>query len=171
MATRAQRQRFVEGFGLHMAEEHTLPHMTGRVLGSLLLVMEPLRSIDSLTQELKASRGAISMALKDLTRQGLVEKVSRPGDRKFYYRLRPDLWSKLYLERTENFEEHIRLAEEGLQLLAEEPREKKERLLEMGAFFRFLVEMLPSAADEWRKRAPQIMADLEREASERASSS
>jgi DNA-binding transcriptional regulator GbsR (MarR family) len=159
----SQRLQFVERFGLHMAEEHTMPHMCGRVLGSLLLTMDPMRSIDELTEELKASRGAISMAIKDLTRLGLVEKVNRAGDRKFYYRLRPDLWSKLYLERLDNIEEHVRLAEEGLRVMANAPREKKERLLEMGAFFRFLLEKLPQAALEWKQRAPELMGTLERE--------
>jgi DNA-binding transcriptional regulator GbsR (MarR family) len=159
----SQRLRFVEQFGLHMAEEHTMPHMCGRVLGSLLLTMDPARSIDELTEELKASRGAISMAIKDLTRLGLVEKMSRAGDRKFYYRLRPDLWSKLYLERLDNIEEHVRLAEEGLRIMADAPHEKKERLLEMGAFFRFMLEKLPEAAEEWKRRAPELMGTLERE--------
>jgi len=164
MTIEERRLRFVERFGLHMAEEHSMPQMTGRVLGSLLLTRETNRSIDSLTEELRASRGAISMAIKDLTRLGLVEKVSRTGDRKFYYRLRPNLWAKLYLERLDNIEEHVRMAEEGLRLLADEPREKRERLLEMGAFFRFLLEMLPMAAEEWRRRGPRLIEELERAA-------
>ena len=163
MSDTQKRLGFIERFGLHMAEEHTLPQMTGRVFGSLLLSQEDVRSIDSLTEELRASRGAISMAIKDLTRQGLVEKVSRTGDRKFYYRLRADLWSKLYLERADNYEEHIRLAEEGLRLMADEPREKRERLLEMGAFFRLMTELVPRAAEEWRERGPELMDALDRE--------
>lgn len=155
-----KRLRFAERFGLHMAEEHTMPHMTGRVVGSLLVTMESERSIDSLSEELRASRGAISMAIKDLSR--LVEKVSRAGDRKFYYRLRPNVWSRPYLERVDNYEEHVRLAEEGLRLLADEPAEKRERLLEMGAFFQFLMEKLPEAASEWRTRGPELMRALER---------
>jgi len=158
-----RRLRSIEQFGLHMAEEHTISRMLGRVLASLLLSTGPVYSIDSLTEELRASRGAISMAIKDLTRLGLAEKLSRTGERKFYYRLRPDLWSKLYLEQNENIEEHVRLAEEGLRLLADEPREKKERLLEMGAFFQFLLEMLPQVAEGWRQRGPELMKALERE--------
>ena len=158
-----KRLQFVERFGLHMAEEHTLPHMTGRVFGSLLLATELMRSINSLVEELRASRGAISMAIKDLTRLGLVEKVSRTGDRKYYYRLRPDMWSKLYLERLENFHEHVRLAEEGLRLLADEPREARERLLEMGAFFRLLLELVPRAAEEWRERGTELIEALDQE--------
>lgn len=160
MSKRDQRLQFAEQFGLHMAEEHTMPHMTGRVLGSLLVTLENERSIDSLADELRASRGAISMSIKDLARTGLVEKISKPGDRKYYYRLRADLWSKLYLERLDNFEEHVRLAEEGLRLMSEEPEESKQRLLEMGAFFGFLLDMLPMAAEEWKKRSPQLIQEL-----------
>ena len=100
------------------------------------------------------------MAIKDLVRLGLVEKVSRAGDRKFYYRLRPNVWAKLYLERVDNIEEHVRLAEEGLALLANEPMEQRARLLEMGAFFQFLLEKLPEVAREWQERAPGLMKRL-----------
>jgi len=161
MANTNDRLGFVERFGMHMADEHTMPNMTGRVLGSLLLTTETVRSIDSLTDELHASRGAISMAMKELTGLGLVEKVRRTGDRKFYYRLRPNLWSRMYLERPGNMEEHVRMAKEGLQLLADEPAEKRARLLEMGAFFQFLVEKLPQVAEEWNERAPDLMKALE----------
>lgn len=158
-----RRLQLIEQFGLHMVEEHTMSRMSGRVLASLLLSTDSIHSIDSLTEDLRASRGAISMAIKDLTRLGLAEKVSRTGERKFYYRLRPDLWSKLYLEQIENIEEHVRLAKEGLRLLADEPREKKERLLEMGAFFQFLLEMLPQVAERWHQRGPELMEALEQE--------
>ena len=47
-----------------------MPHMTGRVVGSLLVTMESERSIDSLSEEVRASGGAISMAIKDLSRLG-----------------------------------------------------------------------------------------------------
>ena len=162
MGNTNDRLGFIEEFGMHMADEHTMPNMTGRVMGSLLLMTEPVRSIDSLIEELHASRGAISMAMKELTRIGLVEKVRRTGDRKFYYRLRPNLWSKMYLERPENMEEHVRMAQEGLRLLADEPEEKKARLLEMGAFFQFLVDKLPQVAAEWNERASELMEAFER---------
>jgi DNA-binding transcriptional regulator GbsR (MarR family) len=162
MTDHEARLRYAERFGLHIADEHTMPNMTGRVMGSLLITREPERSIDSLAEELRASRGAISMAIKDLTRLGLVEKVSRAGDRKYYYHLRPNVWARMYLERLDNYEEHVRIAEEGLRLLDGEPPERRERLLEMGAFFQFLLEKLPEAAAEWRERGPELMKSLER---------
>jgi hypothetical protein len=114
-----QRLRFVERFELHVAEEDSSPQMAERVFGSLLLTTEQIRSIGSLTGELRASRGATSVAINHLTRRAWVEKTSRTGERE--YRLR---------------------------LVTGEPPERRERLLEIGTFFRLVLDLLPRAVRE-----------------------
>ena len=161
MSGTARRLAYAERMGAHMAEEHLTSHMSGRVYGALLVSASAERSIDELAGLLRASRGAISMATKDLMKSGIVERISRAGDRKRYYRLRPNVWSRLYLEQVKNMEEHVQMAEEGLELMRGESSESKERLLEMGAFFRFILEEMPSVVDRWKKRAPELIAELE----------
>jgi len=159
--TDADRQlRLAESMGAHMAEEHAMSHMAGRVFGALFISDSPEQSIDELAASLRASRGAISMATKELLRTRVIEKRGRAGERRQYYRLRPHLWSRLYLERTSNLEEHVRMAEEGLEMMRGEPTEAMERLMEMAAFFRFLQEIMPEAATRWRTRGPELMAEL-----------
>jgi len=146
--------------GIHMADEHSMSHMAGRVFGALLVSDSPEQSIDELATTLRASRGAISMATRELLRTRVVEKLGRAGERRHYYRLRPHLWSRMYLERTDNFQEHVLMAEQGLELLRDQSGETKERLLEMAAFFRFLLEVMPDIVERWKDRSPELMDEL-----------
>jgi DNA-binding transcriptional regulator GbsR (MarR family) len=158
----AQRKReFAALFGEHMALEHEASAMAGRVMGSLLVSHPGERTIDELTSDLGVSRGAISMATRDLLRLGMIEKTGKPRDRRHYYHLRPDLWARLYLERTDNLRDHIAMAERGLEILSGEPLEAKRPLMEMAVFFRFMMEEMPEIVARWRRRSPQMLAELE----------
>ena len=149
---------FVEEVGADLAD--TLPPMAGRVMAALLVSVSAEMSLEQLADLLRASRGAMSMATQTLLRLGIVQKVRRPPDRRSYFRLRPNLWSELYLESLEHYQTHVRNAEQGLALLAEEPLETKARLIEMSAFFRFIVRGLPEFIARWREEGPQLIEDL-----------
>ena len=148
-------RRFVEETG-DMMEEHGLPHMAGRVFGALQICVPPHKSMDELAEELRASKGSISMATRMLLRLGVIEKVSLPGVRKHYYRIRPGVWVAMFAQRTEHYRRHKELAELGLSALESEPVEAKERLLEMIVFFDFVEEEIPRLVDRWKARYPEL---------------
>jgi len=149
------RRRFVEETG-DMMEEHGLPHMAGRVFGALQVCVPPYKAMDELAEELRASKGSISMATRMLLRLGLIEKLSLPGVRKHYYRIRPGVWMAMFAQRTEHLHRHKELAELGLAALESEPIEVKERLLEMMVFFDFVEEAIPRLVDRWKARYPEL---------------
>ncbi len=148
-------RRFVEMTG-DMMEEHGLSHMAGRVLGALQVCVPPYLSMDELAERLQASRGSISMATRLLLRLSVIEKVSLPGHRRHYYRIRPGIWMDMYVQRTEHLQRHKELAALGLAALEGEPIEAKERLLEMMVFFDYVEEELPRLADRWKVRYPEL---------------
>jgi len=154
--SQAYRQ-FIEDTG-DMIDEHGLPHMAGRVVGVLLVCVPPHRSLDELADELQASKGSISMATQLLLRLGMIERISVPGERRHYYRLLPDVWSRVFAQRNDHVERHCQIARHGLELLQGEPVEAKERLLEMLVFFDFVVDELPGFAERWRTRRDALMA-------------
>ncbi|MEJ2288705.1 MAG: MarR family transcriptional regulator, partial [Deinococcales bacterium] len=93
IAPRASGERqellaFIEEIGLAI-EGQGLPRMAGRVLGALLVADPPEQSADELVATLHASRSSVSTMTRLLEGAGLIERVSRPGDRKLYYRNRP----------------------------------------------------------------------------------
>ncbi len=149
------RRRFVEETGV-MMEEHGLSLMAGRVLGMLQICVPPHRSMDELAEDLQASKGSISMATRMLLRIGVIEKLSLPGHRRHYYRIRPNVWIDMFAQRTEHLNRHKELAAVGLAALGNEPIEAKERLLEMMVFFDFVEEEIPRLVDRWKTRYPEL---------------
>lgn len=101
------------------------------------------------------------MSTRELLRTKIIERVTRPGERRHFYRIRPEFWSKMYLEQLDNIQAHVEMAERGLDLMADETPEMKERLVEMWAFFRYLTEILPEAAQRWPDRRTALIRELE----------
>ena len=53
-------------------------------------------TMGELAEQLQASAGAISRAIKMLTSVGLVERVPTPASRRDHYRLRDNAWALLF---------------------------------------------------------------------------
>ncbi|MEN6370306.1 MAG: MarR family transcriptional regulator [Thermotogota bacterium] len=155
-------REFAAAFGEHMAVEHRSSAMAGRVMGLLLVSPSAERTIDDLATELQVSRGAISMAMKDLLQLGIIEKTTQPRDRRRYFSLKRNLWARLYLDQRANFSDHLEMAKRGLDLLRGQPLEAKRPLIEMAAFSQFIIEQMPEFIARWEKESPDLIADLER---------
>ncbi len=138
-------------------EEDGLPHMSGRVIGALLLCVPPYLSLDELAEEVQASKGAISMATRFMLRLGFIERISLPGERRHYYQLRSNFLEDVMSERTEHVLRHRQLFEAGMQLLRDEPMEAKSRLIELQAYLDFLVDELPGLRERWRSRRDELI--------------
>lgn len=85
-------QDFVERMGL-LVEADGLPRIGGRLFGLLILSDQP-RSLDELADSLGVSKASISTDARRLLERGVVERVTRPGDRRDYYRLAPDFYRR-----------------------------------------------------------------------------
>jgi DNA-binding transcriptional regulator GbsR (MarR family) len=163
-ASEEQYRQFIEDMG-ELMEEHGLPHMAGRVIGSLLISPESYLSMDALVDELQASKGSISMSTQLLLRLGIIDRISLPGHRKRYYRIRENLWEELFLNRSDHIKRHVDLVTRGLELLRDEPIGRKRQLIEMQVFSDFLREELPGITERW---AAQRTALLEKRLAEYA---
>jgi DNA-binding transcriptional regulator GbsR (MarR family) len=90
---KSTRKDFVERFAVAQ-EGDGLPRIAGRIFG-LLLTGERELSLDELTKELGASKGSASVNTRLLEDRGIIERVSRTGDRRDYYRIMPDLFERM----------------------------------------------------------------------------
>jgi HTH-type transcriptional regulator, glycine betaine synthesis regulator len=73
----------------------------GRIWTLLYLAGEPLAAAE-LSERLQMSAGAVSMAVNEMQRWGVVRRVSRPGERREFYEAETDFWkmiSKVISER------------------------------------------------------------------------
>jgi DNA-binding transcriptional regulator GbsR (MarR family) len=145
---------FADEIGLFF-EDNGLPRMPGRVLGWLLVCDPPQQSADELAAALQASRGSISMAMQLLQGSGAVQRVAVPGSRRTYYRLTPGFWLREAEEKAAIAARWRKLAERGLDLLADRPEDGRQRLQEMHDMYAFFEEEYARMRDEWVARQEQ----------------
>lgn len=88
MASCSHSVDFVESMGL-LWETEGLPRIAGRIFGFLLMQVEPC-SLDDLAAGLGVSKASISTDARRLEQLGLIQRVSRPGDRRDYYTIHED---------------------------------------------------------------------------------
>ena len=83
-----EEQRFVEQMGLAW-EQEGVPRIAGRIFGFLLLQLHPC-SLEDMASALGVSKASISTDARCLERLGVVQRLSRPGDRRDFYAIAPD---------------------------------------------------------------------------------
>lgn len=151
VAQAGSQKQYVEEVGI-VFEQTGLPRMAGRILGWLLIANPPHQSMDELTEVLMASKGSISSMTRMLIQMGLIERVSLPGVRHAYFRLRPDAWQHMVRR---GLVEEIRmvreLAERGLGLLKEKTV-TRTWLEEMRDVYTFLEREFPVLLERWEKQ-------------------
>ena len=85
----SESQRFIERMGL-VWEQEGIPRIAGRIFGFLLL-QEHACSLDDMAAALGVSKASISTDARRLEQLQLIERVSRPGDRRDYYAIAADV--------------------------------------------------------------------------------
>ncbi len=143
-----QRQQFVEDSGLFF-EKLGLTRMAGRIIGWLLVCDPPHQTMGDLVDALQASKSSISTSVRQLEQYALIQRFTRPGERRDYYRLAPDIWVWSFKARMHLVTEMRELAEHGLTLLEGEAPEHRRRLELMRDVNGYLEREFPKLLDGW----------------------
>lgn len=139
------RKEFIRGMG-EISRFWGFSPVMGQIYGLMYLATEPTTA-ETLMQELGASKGNISINLRNLDRWGMVRKHRKPGDRKEYYDVETDfirIFINMLMERkNRDFDRSLRTVTNCLEGLkgAEKNKETafmRERLLHMEKFFKTL---------------------------------
>jgi DNA-binding transcriptional regulator GbsR (MarR family) len=141
-------QHYIEDFGLYF-ENFGLPRTAGRILGWLLVCDPPQQTMPDLVQALQVSKSSVSTASRLLIQAKLVERVSLPGERKDYYRVKKGAWVTAMQLKMAQIPEMQKFAEQGLALLDNHPAERRERLQEMHSLYTFFEQRFPELIAEW----------------------
>lgn len=146
-----ERADYVEDFGL-LFDQFGMPRMVGRVLGVLLISTEPDLSAEELAEALKASRGSISSATRSLVQMGLVQRRTRTGERRDYFRVKPGAWDELMRRELESLRTFRQMADRGLGLMSpDEDADSRNRLIEMHEFYAYWEKELPGVLERWEE--------------------
>jgi DNA-binding transcriptional regulator GbsR (MarR family) len=145
----ARTAQFVERMGLTL-ESDGLPRIAGRIFG-LLLVTEKALSLDELAAELRVSKASVSTNARLLEHRGVLELVSRPADRRDYYRIPRDLFSQTMaqrLARWQRFQDAIGDARASVPIRS---REVLDRLTEFEQAYAHMTQVIQEAMTEWQR--------------------
>ncbi len=113
-ALEAAEERFIEAMGL-AHEEDRLPRIAGRIVGLLIVSPEPVR-FDQLAERLQVSRGSISTNTRLLENMAVIQRVTRPGDRRDYFQITEE--PGLLLRMVDRYRSRQAIAEDMRQALA-----------------------------------------------------
>ncbi|HLI51568.1 MAG TPA: MarR family transcriptional regulator [Thermomicrobiaceae bacterium] len=143
------QQQFIESTGL-LFQRSGSTRIAGRVYAALLLADDPL-SIDEIASRLLVSRASVSTNARLLISQGLIERFSRPGDRRDYY-----IYARNMAERRAEavvvlLGDLVRLFESGLRAVEDPTRAAYPRLEEMIDFCSYMERRFDGFIEEWRQ--------------------
>ncbi len=147
--TKASRRDFVERFAV-AKEGDGLPRIAGRIFGLLLTSARDL-SLDEIASELEASKGSASVNTRLLEQSGFIERVSRPGDRRDYYRIMPDLFERTMEQRLARWHRLHEVVMYGLTASDLSPT-VRSRLRDFEAAHENVREVIETALTKWRTR-------------------
>jgi DNA-binding transcriptional regulator GbsR (MarR family) len=146
----AEVKRFVEEVGISF-EDMSLPRMAGRILGWLFISDPPYQSTGELAEALMASKGSISTMTRLLIQLNLIERLSLPGVRHDYFRIRPEGWHHLATQRGDQIKVMRQFCERALELLRGEAQDNREWLQEMRNMYAFFEREFPSLVERWEQ--------------------
>lgn len=132
-------------------ERQGLFRMAGRVLAWLLICDPPEQTAGDLVRVLRASKGSVSAATRFLVPSGMVEKISRPGERRDYYRIKEGVWPALAKSQADHYQSFVDITEQGLRILHSSPEHRKERLRTMHDFYAWLAREMPLLWKRWEE--------------------
>lgn len=137
----------IERMGLEF-ETDGGPRIAGRILGYLLLSPQP-RSLDRMAADLLISKTSASTNARLLERRGALERASRPGDRRDFYRVSPKLHLRILARSVDRIRAMSETMEAARASFAAESPEVKERLRTFGQFFDYMLEVVSEARRHW----------------------
>lgn len=138
---------FIEELGA-LGPEVGIPRAMMRVTAWMMVCEPQEQSAQQIRDGLQLSAAAVSGATRALITAGMLERVSRPGDRRLYYRLASGSWDAPLRAKLAALRRLRRVAERGLAAAGERA---DDRLVEMrDAFAWFEDQMDPT----WRSAAP-----------------
>ncbi len=125
----------------------------GRMFG-FLLVSEGVVSLNHLAEALGVSKASASTNARALAQMGILERVSRPGDRHDYYRVTLDLFSRTMTRRLQRWERFTEAVRDARRTIPSQSPAVRARLKAYETGWTYMMEAIGHALEKWN-RAPQ----------------
>lgn len=147
---RPENEQFIERLGLFF-EDDGAPRIAGRLFG-LLLLTDGDWSLDDLAERLQVSKASISTNARLLEAWGAVERVSRPGDRRDFYRIADDMQGRMLERRIERMQRMHDLIAEGVRTVVVDAETVERRLRTFAEFHAHCISGMEDGLRRLRSR-------------------
>jgi DNA-binding transcriptional regulator GbsR (MarR family) len=154
LSPNADLRTYIEELTL-VLEEVGLPRTSGRVLAWLLVCKPAEQTMNDLMDALQMSKSSVSAATQALIQYKLIERVSLPGERRDYYRMREGLWGKVMATQVDQTRHLREVAEKGLRMI-DGITTQTHHIEEMLDYARFLEEEMPLLLARWNARKLEL---------------
>lgn len=141
-------ERFIERMGI-LGESEGLSRIAGRIFGFLLLEVSAA-SLDDIAAGLGVSKASVSIDARRLEQLGYLERSSRPADRRDYYSISADVFTRSLEQRMTRFKEFRSLIEDARALPLRDAAVRK-RLDILETAYDVAVEAIEAAIETWQK--------------------
>lgn len=144
-------QQFIERLAVAL-EFFGLSRIAGRIL-AYLIYFKGAASFDDLTEALQVSRGSVSTNTRQLEQMGVIERISRPGERVDYFGLTKDSQAR-FLEAWFGHVYDIEgIFQDTLAQLPDSKDETRQRIEYVDQFYRYVHQRMQECIGEWEARA------------------
>ncbi len=111
-----------------------------------------------------ASKGSISTMTRLLIRIGLIERMSLPGQRRDYFRIKPGASHQLLKDSLDQTTAFRQLMEHGLELTEGKARLSRQWLEEMRDMYVFFEREFPVLLERWEqeRKEKQVTSEVTR---------
>ena len=155
---RQAEQEFVERMGVILASDG-LTRIAGRIFGLLLLTPDDA-SLDEIAEALGVSKASVSLDARRLEQRGFVQRVSRPGDRRDYYRVAANLLAHIMEQRVRRWRIlHDTVTDARVALAGDVTPEVERRLDRFAAGSEYILGILADALARWTGDHERSAAD------------
>ena len=150
MTNRREQWLAAEQLALTLTEGG-MQRMTARTLAVFLFTDQESVTAGDVVDQLDASAGSVSSAIKSLLAVGLIERLPAPGSRREHYRLRDNAWATLFTSQNTLIQAMLQVAAAGVAVTASDDPAHR-RLAQMHAFYEFLLGEIPTLLDRWHQQ-------------------
>ncbi len=139
---------YVERLAQRLAQSG-LPRMGGRMWAWLMICDPPEQTAADIATHLRASRGSISGTARLLETAGLISRITKPGDRREWFRVPPSGMVGMMAAQQPVITAYRQLMDDGLELLRDRPASARDRLRETRRLYAFFEREYPRLLDRF----------------------
>lgn len=136
--------RWIERIAKYLFDQDRVPLIAGRVLGWLMICDPAEQTAGEIAAAVGASRASLTTNLRLLTSIGLVQPLTKPGQRAIHYRVDDEAWARVVQRQIASLASFGELTREGMALVGPR-RARASRIRAANAVFTWMEKVFASA--------------------------